>query len=235
MKPLALSVLVCLAACGGAAAPALTPSLVAPHLLAGEATAVVLRAEADCPGLGDLQVTTMEGDEPPAWLEIAIDRFMSGLPPIGNPSGGSISPGSEGVGIATCFGCYVPSDRPGDRLFYEAPFDGYQLVLTPAAGAPAGPVPLLVLATGCGSTWRGGLTPVVTSGAADLAGFCGWTLGEGCQDDADCSRGGSFGQVCALVASSSSPAAPVLACSDPVRFGAHCGCQSGTCAWRVPQ
>jgi hypothetical protein len=243
MRRLAGTALALLAACGPAPS-VLTPSPGSPRLLAGAPTVVVLRVEPGCADLGALAVEMADGGAAPAWLGVAADRFLT------TTATGNYAPGNPGQGQPWDMGgdgsCGIIFDpdgatftdpaclpgAPGGRVLGSS-FDGFQLILTPAAAAPVGPVALQVRVSGCGRTWTGSLSPEVV-GADDLAGFCGWSTGEPCAADADCARVGSYGQVCGAAASGPSPAHPVLSCSDPVPSGARCGCVAGTCAWRLP-
>jgi hypothetical protein len=212
--------------CGGKPPPALVPALVVQpaeaRLLAGEATVIVARLDGDCAGPLTLSVKGADGSAPPAWLDLKADRFTTGQAPIANP--GTSSPFAGG---GSDFG--LPA-VPGGRTFSHA-WNGFQLVISAAAAAPAAPVALRVRVDACGLSLDAPLTLTV-AGSVELGAFCGWTPGQACGTDAGCTRGGWDGQVCLAAGAGDTLATPPLSCSDPIPSGARCGCVSGVCAWR---
>jgi hypothetical protein len=231
-----LAVLGLLLGCAGSPPPStLTLQPVAPLLLAGQATVVTARIDAGCQSLSDLAIGTADGSALPFWLTLKVDHFTTAHPSladiIANP-GFTQPPFDAGGGYifnpATAIGL-VP--EPGGREITWQGWDGLQLVFTAATSAPATPVTIRVSMVACGEPLSQPLT-LSAVGAIDLGPFCGWSSGEPCLADLDCTRASWMGQVCIAARSTDSLAVTGLSCSDPVPSGARCGCTSGLCAWR---
>ena len=216
--------------------PTLTLQSAAPLLLAGQATVVTARVGAGCQSLTSYTIETADGAPAPAWLKVKVDHFTTATPTssgsyvIQNPGqgkpfdvgGGTTFDPASATGLA---------GAPGGREFAWERWDGLQLIFSAAAGAPAQAVALKVSMVACGESLSQPLALSVV-GAVDLGAFCGWSSGESCGADTDCTRAGWMGQVCIASRSATTLAATYLSCSDPVPSGAHCGCTSGVCAWR---
>jgi hypothetical protein len=213
--------------------PTLTLQPVVPLLLAGQATVVTARIGGGCQLLGSLAIETADGAALPTWLTMKVDHFTTAHPSladiIANP-GFTQPPFDAGGGfIFDPAAGLVP--EPGGREITWQGWDGLQLVLLAATGAPATPVTLRVSMVACGEPLSQTLT-LSAVGAVDLGPFCGWSSGEPCAADLDCTRSAGWGQVCIAARSNDTLADPSLTCSDPVPTGARCGCNSGLCAWR---
>jgi hypothetical protein len=193
------------------------------RLLEGQTTVVVVRVEPGCDRFDSISVEGEAGGPTPAWLAVTAVAYSDSGYVIANPGENCAFPCGGGT-------TFDPMDFANARALSGSMHA--QVTITPVAGAPDAPAVLQVGLSGCGRTWTGGIV-VQSVGAAEVAGFCGWSSGEPCAGDPQCARSGWAGHVCSPSANPSH-GVNLLDCADPVPTGARCGCVAGTCAWRAP-